>query len=100
MIRNRDGAVPMRDRPRASGGSIRSPGLIEVAPSDGGQSARVAEHVQRVPQIVRVVADEPNLVLRTGVDKAELARVQPLAAQSEPGGQGRIGAVREIADAR
>src|SRR5262245_10552876 len=65
-----------------------------------GRSVLVSEYGEGVGQIVRIVRSEGHLVTGPRMDEAQSYRVQPLAGQAEPGGQGRIGAVGEIADAR
>src|SRR5262245_58161473 len=64
------------------------------------RSVLVSEYGERVGQIVRIVRSEGHLATGPRVDETQSDGVQPLTVQAEPGRQGRIGAVGEVADAR
>ena len=83
-------ARPDRSRRRQPGRSVTAPQAQFSARSTASAPARSA----------RVVAGELHQAAVGGVREAEPDGVQPLPGDAEPGGQRRVGAVGQVADAR
>src|ERR1700712_2450188 len=80
--------------PRIVSARMRSAGPTGLFPPT---SARFLKHVQRVPQIVRVIADEADLIVRSGMEEPQFSGVQPLPVEVQARREGRIGTVRDVA---
>src|SRR3954468_21374379 len=87
----------------ASRDALWSSAILSRSASAAGRrvsSVGATDRLQGPGQVIGVVRLVLDVLPRVGVLEAELHRVQPLPPQPEPAGEGRVGAVGEVADAR
>ena len=90
-----------RRPPGKAGRSSCEPGrsVNSSAAGSAASSVAIAGHLQGVRQVLGVARLVLHLLPRSRGDETEPYRVQPLPGQAQRGGEGRVGAIGEVADA-